>query len=162
MIALAQVVAPVLPVAARRDPVARAYGWPALAAAADRASRRLGGGDGTSVWLGADRFQDAAELSLLVPRQPTVFALNLGGRPNQYDLWPGFAESARRGDALVAALDTGTGGADVAARLQPHFDAANRDTAVALMRGRDTIAVRAIWTFRGWHGTWPRKSPGRR
>ncbi|MFL5560699.1 MAG: ArnT family glycosyltransferase [Gemmatimonadaceae bacterium] len=158
--ALAQLVAPVLPIPARRDPVARAYGWSTLAMSADslqRASIATGG----TIWFAADRYQDAAELAFTIPGNPRVFALNLGGRRNQYDLWPSFAAVARRGDAMIVALDTGIAEADVSRTLATHFDSGRRAASVALTRGADTVAVRRLWVFSGWRGTWPpRKSPG--
>ena len=157
-IALAQIVLPILPVAASRDPVARAYGWSALAMAADSTARATESRQ--RVWLGADRYQDAAEIALHAPGNPTVFALNLGGRRNQYELWPSFAQSAIRGDGLVVALDTGA--SEVAERLRPHFSTAEREGRVALTRGGDTVSVRQLWSFRGWRGSWPSENPGRR
>lgn len=162
VVALAQLATPVLPLPARRDPVARAYGWSALAAAADSTRRAVATPSGTTTWLGADRYQDAAEIALLAPGHPPVFALNLGGRPNQYDLWPSFAASARAGDALVVAIDTGSAESDVARKLAPHFTAAAPGARVALTRDGDTVAVRRLWTFSSWRGSWPERSPGGR
>ena len=161
VVALVQLATPVLPLPARRDPVARAYGWRTLAMAADSMRREVAAPSGTS-WLGADRYQDAAEIALLAPGHPPVFALNLGGRPNQYDLWPSFAGSAHAGDALIVAIDTGTAEGDVAHALAPHFNAAAPGRRVALMRHGDTVAVRRLWTFSGWRGSWPARSPGGR
>ncbi len=158
LFALTQLARPVLPVSASRDPVGRAYGWSALATAADSTARASE--SGRRVWLGADRYQDAAEIALHAPGNPTVFALNLGGRRNQYELWPSFAQSASRGDGLVVALDTGS--SDVAERLRPHFAAAERAGRVALTRAGDTVSVRQLWSFVGWRGSWPTGSPGRR
>lgn len=159
--ALVQLATPVLPVPAPRDPVARAFGWAALAAAADSTRDALRA-TGDAVWLAADRYPDAAEMAFLGRGQPTVFALNLGGRRNQYDLWPSFARSAHRGDALVVALDTGSGGAEVARVLQPHFTAVAPGRIVALTRAGDTVTMRRLWSFSGWRGSWPAKSPGGR
>lgn len=159
--ALLQLAIPVLPLPAPRDPVARAFGWRSLAAAADSTRDALGG-TGDAVWLAADRYPDAAEMAFLGRGQPTVFALNLGGRRNQYDLWPPLERSARVGDALVVALDTGSGGADVARALQPHFAAVAPGRIVALTRAGDTVTMRRIWSFSGWRGTWPARSPAGR
>ena len=157
-VVLAQLARPILPLSAPRDPVARAYGWSTLAIAADSTARASESRQ--RVWLGADRYQDAAEIALHAPGNPTVFALNLGGRRNQYALWPSFAESATRGDGLVVALDTGN--SDVTERLRPHFNTAGRGGRVALTRGGDTASVRQLWSFGGWRGSWPSESPGRR
>jgi 4-amino-4-deoxy-L-arabinose transferase-like glycosyltransferase len=155
-VALAQTAAPVLPVAARRDPIARAHGWPAVASAAD--SLRRSPPAAGHAWLAADRYQDAAEIALLARGHPTVFALGIGSRHSQYDLWPSFARTAHRGDDLVVALDTDAS-EYVAATLRPHFATAARGPRVALTRGGDTVAVRAIWRLSGWRGSWPEESP---
>lgn len=160
VLAFAQAIVPILPLPARRDPVARAFGWRVLASAAD-SLRRLPRA-GHDRMLAADRYQDAAELALLVPGRPTVFALGIGSRRSQYDLWPSFAQTARPGDDLVVALDTGASAEYPAAVLRPHFTTATPVTRVALTRNGDTVFVRDLWTFSGWRGSWPRESPGGR
>jgi 4-amino-4-deoxy-L-arabinose transferase-like glycosyltransferase len=159
-VALLQVAAPVLPMSARRDPVARAYGWRSLADGASRVRRDAAVGNDATAWLAADRYQDAAELAFCTRGNPRVFALNIGGRPNQYDLWPSFADEARVGDALVAVLDTGSTEAELSRVLLPYFASATARATIALTRGTDTVAVRRVWLFAGWHGAWPRKNPG--
>ena len=153
VVALAQAAAPILPLPARRDPVARAYGWKALATSTDSLRRSPRGG--RHAWLAADRYQDAAELALLVPGHPTVFALGIGSRRSQYDLWPSFAGTAHPGDDLVVALDTGAPVPYPATILRPHFATAAPLARVALTRAGDTVAVRELWTFSGWRGSWP-------
>jgi len=162
VVALVQLATPLLPLAPGRDPVARAYGWSTLADAADSV-RRAGNSAGSppvATWLSADRYQDAAEIGFLAPRHPTVFALNLGGRPNQYDLWPSFADSAHHGDGLVVAVDTGAAEAHVIEVLSPHFESVAPARHVTLARAGRTIAVRRLWRFSGWRGSWPARSPG--
>lgn len=160
VVVVAQVVAPVLPLSARRDPVARAAGWDVVARHAEVALRDAGPhGD---PWLASDRYQDAAELAFHTAGRPEVFALNLGGRRNQYDLWPSFADRAHRGDALVAELDTGAVGRAVAERIAPYFASATPGERIALERGRDTAAMRQLWTFHDWLGGWPENASGRR
>ncbi|HEX8850825.1 MAG TPA: glycosyltransferase family 39 protein [Gemmatimonadaceae bacterium] len=160
LIAVAQVLAPILPIPARRDPVARAAGWDVVARRAGLALRDAGPhGD---PWLASDRYQDAAELAFHSEGKPRVFALNFGGRGNQYDLWPSFPDRARRGDALVAELDTGTVGRAVAGRIAPYFARVEPGERVALERGSDTVAMRQLWIFHDWRGGWPRNANGRR
>ncbi|MDB4905373.1 MAG: putative rane protein [Gemmatimonadetes bacterium] len=142
----------VLPLAARKDPLARSAGWDSLAAAAMRESRALAP---AHAWLGGDRYQETSELALHAPGHPTTFAANIGGRANQYDLWPTFAATARSGDALILALDDGTDVHPTAARLAPYFTAMRAGARVPLMRGRDTVAVRRLWVLEGWRGAWP-------
>ncbi|MBA3889581.1 MAG: glycosyltransferase family 39 protein [Gemmatimonadaceae bacterium] len=153
----------VLPLVPRRDPIARAFGFDAMAAgmdaarAARRASATAAGATGT-VWLGVDRYQDAAEAAFNLPDRPEVFSVNLGGRPNQYDFWPGFPDRARPGDDLVLAVDDPEGEVHAAVRrLSPHFARVVRGGRVELKRdeGDPPISVRRIWTLEGWNGTWP-------
>ncbi len=96
---------PVLPLEPRRDPIGRAYGWDALADAT-HAARRDPFLDGSAdVWVAANRYQDASELAFHLPDQPTVFALNLASRRNQYDLWATAHDRMRTGDGLVVAFE---------------------------------------------------------
>lgn len=163
----------VLPLVPRRDPIARAFGFDALAdgmqaaraarldsvsAAAVSPASFAPRATTSRVWLGVDRYQDAAEVAFHLPDHPEVFSLNLGGRPNQYDFWPGFAARARPGDDLVLAVDDPEGEIHTAVqRLASHFGTVVRGERVELKRDDDEppISVRRIWTLEGWNGTWP-------
>ena len=161
LLVLVQTARPIVHLPPHRDPVDRAYGWDQLAARAD-AARALTAAStprGAAVWLAADRYQDAAELALHADGTPRVFAFNLGGRPNEYDLWPSFADAARRGDALVLALDASPGGDDVARRIAPYFGSMQALERVAMTHERDTVAARRLWSFRDWRGGWPARPP---
>lgn len=152
----AQGLAPILPLAPPRDPVARAFGWTDLARAVDsteKASARSLGG--ATVWIGADRYQEAAELALLSPGQPTSFATNLSGRANQYDLWPRFPDVARPGDALILVVDESEAPHAAVTKLAPYFESAQRGALVVLRRGTGEIGRRRVWTLFGWRGDWP-------
>jgi 4-amino-4-deoxy-L-arabinose transferase-like glycosyltransferase len=143
---------PLLP--ARADPLARAFGWDELARAviADEAGDSVGGRAAATsprIWLAADRYQDAAELAFNMPRHPTVFSLNLAGRPNQYDLWPTARDSMRRGDALTAILDDVPDPPPPVGRLAPHFSQVVRGELVELHRGGHVVARRRLWHFLG-------------
>ena len=59
----------------------------------------------SDVWVAANRYQDASELAFHLPDQPTVFALNLASRRNQYDLWDTAHDRVRPGDGLVVAFE---------------------------------------------------------
>ena len=144
-----------LPVPARRDPIARAIGFDRRALQAEAAQRAASALTGTASWLGADRYQDASEIAFHAPDNPTVFSVNLSGRANQYDLWPGFRALARRGDDLVLALDETDGMHSTAARLEPFFASVRRGALVPLQRRGDVIAKRRIWILLGWKGGWP-------
>lgn len=149
-----------LPVPARRDPIARAAGFGRLAQQAEAAQRTASAVSGTASWLGADRYQDASEIAFHAPDHPTVFSVNLSGRANQYDLWPGFPEMARRGDDLVLALDEVDGVHSTVARLRPYFALVRRGALVPLSRRGDVIANRRIWILLGWMGGWPAPPSG--
>jgi 4-amino-4-deoxy-L-arabinose transferase-like glycosyltransferase len=146
----AQAVAPFLPIPPGKDPVARAFGWNELAAVADSTAHETTSKTGAKTWLGGDRYQEAAELAILLPAHPTTFAMNLSGRPNQYDLWPSFADVARAGDNLVLALDDSDEPHAAVRALLPSFAAARRGDLVVLRRGAGAIATRRLWVLLGW------------
>jgi 4-amino-4-deoxy-L-arabinose transferase-like glycosyltransferase len=145
----------VLPIPPRKDPLARSAGWRALAARADQ-SRRV---NSTSAmgrrWLGADRYQEAAELAFYLPEHPTTFAMNLSGRGNQYDLWPPFPELAQRGDDLVLVVDETPDVHGTVARLTPFFAGVSRGDVVDLRNRRGVVSQRRVWMLRDWQGSWP-------
>lgn len=89
---------PILPIDPRQDPVAQAYGWDAVAQSVAGVPAQ---------WVAANRYQDAAELAFHLPTHPPVFSLNVGSRPNQYDLWPTLVERAAPGDTVVLVADEG-------------------------------------------------------
>ena len=113
---------------------------------------------GERAWVGAERYQDVSELAYHLPGRPQVVCICLGGRHNQYELWPGFASRAQPGDALVLALDERANVHESVARLSPHFGRVSRGALVPLLRGRDTAAVRRLWVLEGYRGGWPLRS----
>ena len=145
---------PVLPLPARRDPIARAAGWDDLAAPVDVARRSLG----ARAWVGADRYQDVSELAYHLPDRPEALCICLGGRRNHYELWPGFASRARPGDALVLALDERAGMHEDIIRLAPHFSRVTQGPVAPLLRGLDTVTVRRVWVLEGYRGGWPTRT----
>jgi 4-amino-4-deoxy-L-arabinose transferase-like glycosyltransferase len=150
-----QGVVPILPIAPRKDPIARAFGWRELAVTADSTASAIHRETSASTWLGGDRYQEASELAFHDPAHPTTFATNLSGRVNQYDLWPGFPHVARRGDNLVLALDESDGPHDAVKVLMPYFREVRRGALVSLRRGRSEIAARRLWVLVAWRGGWP-------
>ncbi len=148
----AQAWRPVLPLAPRKDPIARAHGWTTLAASVDSARNAafLSGADHR--WVAADRYQDASELAFHLPGQPNVFSLNLGGRANQYDLWPTVYESLKPGDGMVAAFDANEGGDALALRVSAWFESTEKGPVVSLMRGAGEVTQRRIWLYRNARG----------
>jgi 4-amino-4-deoxy-L-arabinose transferase-like glycosyltransferase len=151
----AQALAPILPLAPPKDPIARAFGWDAASAAADGASHVAAASSHAVTWLGGDRYQEAAELAFHAPGQPTTFAMNLSGRVNQYDLWPRFPDVAHDGDNLVLLLDETAGPHATVRALTPYFGAAARGPVVELRRGNGVVGTRRLWTLFGWRGGWP-------
>ncbi len=149
----------VLPLAPSKDPIARAYGWDDLARATDSTARAVHASTKATAWIGADRYQEAAELALLSPNHPPTFATNLSGRANQYDLWPRFPDLARTGDALVLVVDESAEPHAAVARLTPYFTTVERGALVTLRRGSAEIGRRRLWTLLGWRGAWPGAAP---
>jgi 4-amino-4-deoxy-L-arabinose transferase-like glycosyltransferase len=145
---------PILPLPARRDPLARAAGWNGLAASVGAARRATG----ARSWVGGDRYQETSELAYHLADHPEAFCVCLGGRRNQYQLWPGFAARAARGDALVLALDERPAMHESVARLAPYFDRVARGALVPLLRGGDTVTVRRLWRLEGYRGGWPERA----
>jgi 4-amino-4-deoxy-L-arabinose transferase-like glycosyltransferase len=147
-------VVPIIPLLpARRDPIARSAGWDTMADRVDDARQVLR----ARSWVGADRYADVSELAYHLPDRPEVFCVCLAGRHNQYELWPGFASRASRGDALVLALDERTGDTvhETAERLAPYFDRVTRGALAPLARRGDTVTVRRVWVLEGYRGGWP-------
>jgi hypothetical protein len=95
-----QAVAPVFPIAARKDPMARGAGFRELAARVtmlrDSVART-----GTPVLVAAQKYQDASELAWWMPDHPDILSINTGYRANQYDLWPQLRDRAQPGSALI-------------------------------------------------------------
>ena len=151
-----QAVVPILPLKPPRDPIARAFGWRELtdAVAAAEGSARMK--TSARSWGGGDRYQEAAEIAAHALDRPTTFAVNLAGRGNQYDLWPGFPDLAQPGQNLVLALDESAEMHPAAKALAPYFSQVERGALVQLKRGSGVIGERRIWILSGWKGGWPR------
>lgn len=161
----ATLLAPRMGLRAGRDPVSQAFGWNSVARDVETAA---GAVQVTTpddipprhVWLAADRYQDAAQLSWSLARRgsdtPGVFSLNLGSRSNQYDLWPQFRQRAERDDALVLILDEtdGTEPKPIVA-LAPFF--ARIDQGPPIIRAAHDVLLgrQRAWLLRGWNGDWP-------
>lgn len=142
---------PLLPLPARRDPVARSAGWDVLAARVHAARAPLG----PRTFVGAERYQDVSELAYHLPGRPRTFCTCLFGRRNTYELWPSFADSAQLGDNVVLALDERPGVHETVEKLTPYFAATTRGDLAPLLRGGDTVSVRRLWILRGYRGGWP-------
>ena len=157
LVIYAQGVAPILPLAPRKDPIARAFGWREMTQQADSVMQSTIARQRTATWLAGDRYQEASVLAFYTPSHPRVFATNLSGRPNQYDLWPRFPDVAERGDNIVIVLDDSDEGHphEAIKALAPFFDEARRGPLAPLRRGSGEIGARRVWMLVGWHGGWP-------
>ena len=165
LIVYVHAVVPVLPIPARKDPVAKAFGWDRVAtrvvAARDSARRER------TVFVAADRYQDASEIAFHLARArggaagtapdaaTFVYAVNQSGRRNQYDLWPGFPADARAGDDLLLVLDDSDDFHSSARRLAPFYAEAVRGDRVELARRDEVHGARRLYWLRGWKGGWP-------
>jgi hypothetical protein len=111
-------------------------------------------------FVGADRYQDVSELAFHLPDHPVAFCVCLTGRHNQYELWPGFPDVAKPGDALVLLLDERKPGVvhETAALLAPYFTSVAQGVPAPLLRGSDTVTVRRVWTLAGYRGGWPERA----
>lgn len=151
-----QVWRPALPVAPRRDPIARAFGWDSVAAAVDEA-RRDPFLDGTvDRWVAAERYQEASVLAFYLEDHPPVFSLNLNGRTNQFDLWETAYEKIRPGDGLIAVFDDNPAGDALAAKVGSWFRETRGGAHVVLRREGGEVAHRRIWLYRIAHDVPPR------
>ena len=150
-----QALAPILPLAPSKDPIARAFGWSELTAATRAAASATVGSPGSHTWLGGDRYQEASELAFHDPAHPKTFAMNLSGRMNQYDLWPRFPDVARPGDSLILVLDDVSETHATVRALTPYFAGVQQRDRVLLKRGAGEIGARRIWELSGWRGGWP-------
>lgn len=160
VVLLSQVIVPWFPVPARRDPVAKAHGWSLLADSVELVIAAERAAD-VPVHLTVNRYQDAAQLAFHLDGHPNVYALNVGARRNQYDLWPRVTVAATSGATMLFLLDErGAWSANdslptAVQRLAPHFAAVTMGPLLPLQRNGETAAQRRVWVLRGWSGTMP-------
>ncbi len=157
LVIYAHAIVPFVPVNPALDPTEAGFGWGTLASRVDAA--RADAPRNVTAWIGGERYQEASELAFHLPDHPVTFAIDVQGRPNQYDLWPSFASRARAGDRLVLVLGLYTRAQDdpVIAALTPHFAHVSLREVVALRRGSIVRASRRIWVLDGWRGGWPQE-----
>ena len=155
------VVVPIIPLPATRDQVAKAFGWDLVAATVERkrAAVRAGLGRGAPAnevaYIGAERYQDASEIAFHLADHPRVYAMNLTGRANQYDLWPQFRDEAPLGATLILVLDDERTEPRVIRKLSCCFARIDESEGVSLMRGSSLIARKRIWILTGKRDGWP-------
>jgi len=149
---------PLIPLRQEPRSVSQAFDWEAVSAAVARAAERWQGPG--VLHPAANRYQEAAALSFLLPGHPMVFGLNIASRPNQYDLWPGFAQTACPGDALLLVLDEDGGEADVVlSGLRSLFAVVEEGELVERrmpsVGGAGALVGRSrLWLLKGWTGGW--------
>lgn len=158
-IVYAHVLFPILPIPASRDQVAKAFGWERLGLAVDRRGEFVTGraSFGGTLFVAAERYQDASELAFHLKGNPRVFSLNLVGRPNQYDLWQTFPERAAAGASLLLVLDDESGEPRVVRKLSCCFQRIDEGEGVALVRRDDIVSRKRLWYLSGWTGEWPKR-----
>ncbi len=156
---LVHVVMPYLPLPPRRDQVNKAYGWDQVALSVDSARRAIEEARGLpagSVAVAANRYQDASMLAYHMPGRPAIPALNLGGRPNQYEIWPNFTRTPQPGLTLLLVLELPREGVPgPIRRLTAHFDSITAGDLIPLKRGEVELGHRRLWVLTGWDGVWP-------
>jgi 4-amino-4-deoxy-L-arabinose transferase-like glycosyltransferase len=151
--------APILPVPARRDPVARSAGWDDLARAVNELYAPKLPISSYRTWVAAIRYQEASELAFHLPNHPRdVFALSFTSRPSQYDLWHSFPQRAYRRDGMILVADDVEGRHPAVELLAPHFERVTRADQVVLARNGDPVKYLRIWVLERWLGTWPTAS----
>ena len=142
----------------------QAHGWGDLATAVAARQASLAAATPPDVvrpfaapLVAANRYQDAAMLAFHLPGHPEVPSLNLGGRPNQYDLWPAAPDRLRFGGTMLLVLELPRAGGTppTIAALAAVFPHITPGDTIALTRDGRPVARRQLWTLAGWTGTWP-------
>ena len=109
--------------------------------------------------MAADRYQHAAQLAWALRHEGNdtlrVFATNLGGRRNQYDLWAGFRQRALPGDVLVLVLDESTAEPAPIVALAPYFSRIDEGPPVVRTAHGLLLGRQRAWLLRDWRGGWP-------
>lgn len=147
-----QALMPVIPIDARRDPIAQGHGWESLAEVTDGARNELMAAGCPAVHVATNRYQEASELAFHLPDHPSVFSLNVRRRSNQYAIWPGFEEMAAPGHCLVF-VDIDDGWArQIVEDLGTRFGSTSEVGPTQRKRGRGVTADYRLWAFTGWTG----------
>jgi len=141
-------VVPILPIAARKDPMARGAGFRELAARVSQAHDSLQPGRGP-IYVASQKYQDASELAYWMPGRPAVFSFNNGYRRNQYDYWPSLGALAVPGSSLLligpadadSTLTTNPG----LAALAPFYKTVTLIDVFSLRRGESVRERKRIW-----------------
>lgn len=139
----------ILPLPANHDPVAKAYGWEDAATRVAQIRETIAQDRSCAhVWVAANRYQDAAELAFHLRGHPTIFALNISGRPNQYDLWPTLWTTAQPSDCFLMVVDDDAQGRWVAHHITATADSVHDAGVVLLTRKNYPVGRRHLWMTR--------------
>jgi 4-amino-4-deoxy-L-arabinose transferase-like glycosyltransferase len=152
------VIVPIIPLPAPRDQVAKAFGWPLVAATVERKRaqvRQRPGFETAPIFIGAERYQDASEVAFHLADHPRLFSLNLTGRANQYDLWQQFNDAAPLGAILILVLDDQDEEPRVIRKLSCCFNRIDESEGVTLMRRNSVVTRKRIWILLGKRDGWP-------
>jgi 4-amino-4-deoxy-L-arabinose transferase-like glycosyltransferase len=148
-----QMVTPVLPF--QEQLIRRGHGWDYVAQRVGNLRESIASRRGQRIWLTANTYQDASELAFHLPEHPTVLALNLRSRENQYSVWPGFPDLARRGDDLVLVLSNRPVSPGPISDLDPYFARVRVVDSTGPSAERPEVPKRRIWLLEDWNGSWP-------
>jgi hypothetical protein len=100
-----------------------------------------------AAFLVSDGYQIASELAFYVPRQPTVYNVNLGRRMNQYDVWGGL-ESMKGRDALFVT----SGDREIPEGMRDHCDATHKLQVLETFHRGQVAQVFSIFACRSYSG----------
>lgn len=143
---------PILPLKPSKDPIARAHGWDQLGQAVDSVRRTMFSEEESHVLIAAERYQDASELAFHMKGNPSVLSLNLGGRRNQYDLWPDLSDRSQDGTNMIAVFDANAKGDSLAQLVGGRFDVVKSGPDVSLERDGNEVQRRRIWIMHSLSG----------
>jgi hypothetical protein len=161
LVALAylQMVTPVLPF--QEEMIRRGHGWNDVAHRVSTLRGSIEPAKGRRIWLAANTYQDASRLAFHLSDHPSVFALNLRSRQNQYSIWPGFPERAHPGDHLLLILTDRRDSPGPISDLHPYFARMRVVDSTGPSADRPEVPQRRIWLLEDWRGGWPGRQPGK-
>lgn len=151
-----QALIPVLPIPARNDPLAEAWGWNELAAFVENDIQTMDAGACPgNTWVAGNNYQDPSVMAFYLPGREPTFDLQLLRRPSQYQFWPGFTDLAEPGDCLVVVFRSGRISGAVAEHLAEGFQDRTEPTTFELRRNLTGAPweERHIVKYYGWTGS---------
>lgn len=140
------------------DPSSRLRGWDELGMEVNRIYSALYGPARDNVLIFSDSYQVASELAFYVKGHPKTYAINLGRRMNQYDLWTDMNSDAtgirKRRDFLpdtINGIFVKIGDADIPPEVAKSFDKHTRDVLKVYERGHllREYSIFTLYNFKG-------------